>query len=123
MTDLSDAFTDDPPSVVYGGKETKLRAYAPLSHKKITRAAELWKDSGEDTAICLGYVVTHAVSPSEAARITADDDIYRMSLDSAAMEISLEDLESVAAYLGRLFTRAAAAQVDTADEPGKGRAA
>lgn len=108
MTD--NPFSVVPPAITLGGKQVQLRPLAPLSWPRIQKARELCDEQG-DTAIALGYVALHAVSPATAARWCHNDDAFREVLNGIALEITLEDLQAVADYLSALIERSAQSEV------------
>jgi hypothetical protein len=116
---MSTAFEATPPTINIGAKMVQLRPLAPLSWKRIQKAAELTDEFG-DTALALGYIVTHSVEPRIAAEITSKDDDYKLQLEAAAMEIDLEDLQRVADYLSGVFSRSESARVDVPEKPAAG---
>jgi hypothetical protein len=112
---MTTTFETEPPTITVDGTKVKLRPLAPLAWRRIQRAQELTDEFG-DTAIALGYVITHSGTPAESARASSNDETYRAALNALALGITLEDLQAVADYLSGVLKRAEEAAVETPEK-------
>jgi hypothetical protein len=119
------SFTVEPPTVTIDGAKKQLRPYSLGFESKVMPvvASLMENPSARDVGIMsfVAFAVFHSRNPAEASALLADKVEVERLLDLAQHELPHTDIEAIGEYIGGIFTRAEAAQVENAGPAGKPR--
>lgn len=113
------SFQAEPPTITIRGKQTKIRPFGRGVQRILAQLSNVEDENEKAGAFVVAYAAIYSLPPDEALVVVSDEASFNREVGEADMELSAEDLQAVAEYIGGINARTEAASVTVDDSPGK----
>ena len=113
------SFQAEPPTITIRGEKTKLRPFGRGASRILAQLSNVTDENEKGGAFVVAFAAIYSLPPAEAFAVVDDEARFNLAVGEADMELSAEDLQSVAEYIAGINQRTEAAQVTVDSSPGK----
>jgi len=113
------SFQAEPPTITIRGEKRKLRPFGRGAARILAQLSNVEDENEKGGAFVVAFAALYSLTPAEAFAIVENEERFNLAVGEADMELSAEDLQAVAEYIGGINARTEAASVTVDDSPGK----
>jgi hypothetical protein len=113
------SFQADPPTITIRGEKTKLRPFGRGAASILAQLSNIEDENEKGGAFVVAFAAIYSLPPTDAFDVVNDEARFNREVGIANMELSAEDLQSVAEYIAGINQRTEAASVTVDSSPGK----